>query len=164
MIWRQESLISLLKSLNVDGAGWRSLEIPQLDDIGLYTATTEKLPNLIIAASTFVKNQINPAPFHVLTFYASARLILRELRGLFNDHRTDFASELLSFWTLLCPIRSQEAFPFCRCFSAVYICISMTKGTRKELQRFGLKIVSAGLSRTCRSFSRTLIPHGRRCW
>lgn len=49
MMMRHKVVLPLAESLNSDDDRSKSLSISHLDDIGLYTATTEKLPVLIRA-------------------------------------------------------------------------------------------------------------------
>lgn len=92
-----KSVFSVVKSLNGNDAGSKRLVISDLDAIGLYEATTERLQILTIAASNFAENKKKSAPFHAPTFENSANTFLGELNAKFVDEHTDSASELTNY-------------------------------------------------------------------
>lgn len=158
-----ENVLALTESLNAEHTRSIRLGISRLDDIGLYTATTEELTTLTRVAKTFWRTRTSQVPsMHLHSapeqgcFWGSWSLSLSIiLQTLLRN--------LLSFWTRLCTILAWQAFPCCRRFSAAYLRIAMTKRTWEEHERFCLKVVSVGLSKTCKWFARTLIPLSRRC-
>lgn len=92
-----------------------------MDDIGLYTATTEDLPKVIRGASSFVKNPDKPTPFHATTFYIRAKMFLGKLSTLFADHRTNSASEFVEFLKNAMPLMRTKSIPGLRMiFSCMY--------------------------------------------
>lgn len=56
MMLREESALDLVESLNDDISLSIHMGITHLEDIGLYTATVEELPFILIAERTFVEN------------------------------------------------------------------------------------------------------------
>lgn len=107
---------------------------------------------------------IKLALFDALTFYSSDKIHLRELRALFADHRTDPASDLVEFWNTPTSRTRATSILIYRSFSAVCVCTAMTEWMRKEHENPEFKVVSAGLSETCRCFAQTLILRSRKCW
>lgn len=88
---RRESVFALVRTRNGDDATSKILEISHFGDAGLYTVTKEALPSLLKGASNFAESPNKPAPFHALTFYASKKMFLGDLRAVFVDHRTEAA-------------------------------------------------------------------------
>lgn len=92
MTLRHESILALVEGLNGDDVGSNSLGISHLDDIKIYTPTTEELPILNTAARSFVKDSNKLAPFYMTTLYTSEKKFFEELRAVFVIHRTEPAS------------------------------------------------------------------------
>lgn len=95
MFWN-DSVLILVEGLKYDDAGSECLGVFSSVANGLYTAIMKKLSILIRAAGSFIKNPIKKAPFHALTFYASPKMFLMELKTLFDDHHTDSALQLIA--------------------------------------------------------------------
>lgn len=81
MILRYFSIIGLVESLIPDDTRSERLRMSHLNDIGLYTATTEELPILITVLRNSLQIPKKPAQFHASTFYTSAKMFL-DSRGL----------------------------------------------------------------------------------
>lgn len=93
MMFRLDSVSTLIESLNIDDDGSKHLGFSHLDDIELFTATTEELPVLTKTASNLVENSNKRAPFYTTTLYTTAKSFIGKLRHLFGDHRKDSVSE-----------------------------------------------------------------------
>lgn len=94
-----ESVRTLVKSLNGDDTGSKSLGISHLNDIALYTVTTEQLSILVRATSNCGKESNKPPAFLAPIFYTRGKMFLAELRATFLYQRTDSAldfAEVLS--------------------------------------------------------------------
>lgn len=63
MILNHEAIPAVIESLNGNDTGWNIVGICDLNDVGLYKATTKKLPISLRAASNFVINRTWPADF-----------------------------------------------------------------------------------------------------
>lgn len=161
MTLRHEIVLSLIEILNADKAGSKRLRISHLDDTGTGTATTEELPILITAARNFARDLNNPARFHSLTFYTSAKMFPGGWELCFSIIAQALPWNLLTFYTSMCPKRARQAFPWCISFAGACVYIAMAQGTRKEFERLGLKIIIVRLSERCRRFSQTRIPAQR---
>lgn len=69
MIMRHDSVFVMVESLNGDDSGSKSLEKPDLDDVRQYTATTDELLVITVAASNFVNNANRKTTIHAFLFY-----------------------------------------------------------------------------------------------
>lgn len=94
---KHEGVHGLVESLNiVDGSSKRK-SIVYLDSIGLYAASTKKLPFLISLARNFAKTIKLASAFHASTFNTSAEKILAELKAVLVDHCPDCISDFAQF-------------------------------------------------------------------
>lgn len=87
MMLGQDGILALVKSMNGDDPASKSVGVFHLDDNGLYSVTTEKLPILTRAASNFVKIPNKPARFHAPTLYTGTKMFFGEPWTVFVDHR-----------------------------------------------------------------------------
>lgn len=97
----------MLQSSRDDNAWSKRLSISHLDDIGLYMATTEDLPNLIRAVKSFAKSPNKPAPFPATIFHTKGKTFLSELWAMFVDYRTDSTSKFVELLNMPMPICRQ---------------------------------------------------------
>lgn len=161
---RHQNVLALVECLNGDLARSKRIGIFHLEGTGLYKATTQALPILIRAVNNFVENTDKPAPFHMPVCYTSKKIFLWEQRAVFIDHPTDSALQCFEFLSKSMSHMRMTTISMLPMFSAACVCISMVQRTGKELERLGLKVVGAGLSKTCRSCSKALILRSHRCW
>lgn len=145
MMLMDENVLALVKILNAEDAGPRTLRTCHSDDIGLYTATTEELTNMITLIRNFAKDQNEPAPVHVPTFYNSTKMFLGRLSVGFVDHRTASASDVAELLNVPMFQTRTTSIPLLH-FSAACMCTAMIQVSGKELGRLYLKVVS----RQCR--------------
>lgn len=119
MIWRHQSIPTLVESLNDKDYRSKSLGFSHLDDIWLYAETAEKLLLFIKAKGNFLKSPNKPFCFHAATFYISAKVFLRALRAVFFVHQTDSVLELVEFLNTFTSYTLMTSVPSCRYLLAV---------------------------------------------
>lgn len=97
MILRQNGVFALVKSLNSDYARSGGLKFCNFGNLAFYTATTDKLPMIIRAASGFVNKTSKLARFHAPAIYISATTFQGGQRAVFVDHKTDPSGNFAEF-------------------------------------------------------------------
>lgn len=89
------------ESLDHDKTRPDSLGTFCLDDVVLYTASTEELPILNKVASNFQNNPTKSATFHAHTFYTMIGTLLEKLRDVLVEHRTDCSGAVVALLNTL---------------------------------------------------------------
>lgn len=160
---KHESVFPLVKSLNADGAGRKSLATSQLDDIELYTLTTEKLPILINSVGNVMKTLKNSSLLRTYIPHQckdvseeAVGCVCRSLQWLCIGNLGVFEQVYVSY-THVKYFSVADIFFSCM---ALY----SYKSNDKKACWLGLKVFRAGLSKTCWNNLRKLIPISRRRW
>lgn len=87
-----------------------------------------------------------------------------EIRALFINHRTTLLGIGRVFGHAYVPYEKERQSPVEDIFQAAFICTAVTQAVWKQPRALGLKIFSARLPSTYRSFSQTSIPRSQSGW
>lgn len=123
-----------------------------------------ELPILIAATENFVKNRKKPTLFYVPTVYTGTKMFLGDPWAVFVNHHMGSASKYVAILKTLRSHTRTTKIASLKRFSAVCMCLTMTREKRILLGRLILKVVGGRPSETCVRYSGTFISHSRRLW
>lgn len=111
-----------------------------------------------------MKNRNRSTAFHVPTIYASAKIVLGELRAVFVDRRTNSALKHVEFLNTAMSYGCTISNPLLQMSFNCTRLPDYSRRDKKKAWKDCLKVTSAGLSETSRSLSQVAILHSQKHW
>lgn len=147
MVQALKRILALVETMNVDNGETESLVVSHFDDLGLYSAQTERLLNLIEVA-TFFENPMKPAPFPAPILRNIPKMFLGNWKSLIYESCTKCSSAYIAFLSLVsCTPAASNIIS--QTLPVVFACLVLTKGTKMELCRLDFMLFIVKSAERC---------------